>query len=93
MVVRQIMGQIRLMKKFEYAPQFIILHVAGNDLGYKKVIRWILIELPNTTIIWSEILHRLKWRYSTNQTAMHECRSILDRCHQDDFWLIQMRLL
>ena len=55
MVVRQIKGQIRLMKKFEDAPQFIILHVAGNDLGYKKVgflrnnikniIRWILIEL------------------------------------------------
>jgi hypothetical protein len=33
----------------------------------KNIIRWILIELPNTTI-------RLKWRYSENQTAMHECR-------------------
>jgi hypothetical protein len=83
MVVRQIKGQIRLMKKFEDAPQFIILHVAGKDLGYKKVvflrnnieniIRWILIELPNTTRIWSQILPRLKWRYSPNQTAMHEC--------------------
>ena len=62
------------MKKFEDTPQFIILHVAGNDLGCKKVvflrneikniIRWILIELPNTTIIWSQILPRLKWRYS-----------------------------
>ena len=37
MVARQIKGQIRLMKKFEVAPQFIILHVAGNDLGCKKV--------------------------------------------------------
>jgi hypothetical protein len=37
MVVRQIKGQIRLMKKFEDAPQFIILHVASNDLGCKKV--------------------------------------------------------
>ena len=35
---------------------------------------WILIELPNTTIIWSQILPRLKWRYSANQTAMHESR-------------------
>ena len=40
----------------------------------KNIIRWILIELPNTTIIWSQILPRLKWRYSENQTAMHECR-------------------
>jgi hypothetical protein len=40
----------------------------------KNIIRWILIELPNTTVIWSQILPRLKWRYSTNQTAMHECR-------------------
>jgi hypothetical protein len=57
MVVRQIKGQIRLMKKFEDAPQFIILHVAGNDLGYKKVvflrnnikniIRWIKYVISN----------------------------------------------
>lgn len=83
-VTRQIKGKIRLMKKYEDPPQFIILHVAGNDLGCEKVgflrnnlkniIRWILIELPNTTIIWSQILPRLKWRYSDNQTAMHECR-------------------
>ena len=31
-----------------------------------------MIELPNTTIIWSQILPRLKWRYSENQTALHE---------------------
>ena len=36
MVVSQIKGQIRLMKKYEDSPQFIILHVAGNDLGWKK---------------------------------------------------------
>jgi hypothetical protein len=81
MVVSQIKGQIRLMKEYEDPPQFTILHVAGNDLGCKKVgflrneikyiIRWILIELPNTTIIWSQILPRLKWKYSENQTAMH----------------------
>ena len=40
----------------------------------KYTIRWILIELPNTTIIWWQILPRLKWRYSENQTAMHESR-------------------
>ena len=40
----------------------------------KYIIRWILIELPNTTIIWWQILPRLKWRYSENQTAMHESR-------------------
>ena len=33
-----------------------------------------MIELPNTTIIWSQILSRLKWRYSENQTALHESR-------------------
>ena len=37
MVVSQIKGQIRLMKKYEESPQFIILHVAGNDLGWRKV--------------------------------------------------------
>ena len=50
----QIKGQIRLMKKYEDPPQFIILHVAGNNLGL------ILIELPNTTIIWSQILSEVE---------------------------------
>ena len=33
----QFKGQIRLMKKYDDPPQFIILHVAGNDLGCEKV--------------------------------------------------------
>ena len=37
MVAGEIKGQIRLMKKYEDPPQFIILHVAGNDLGWTKV--------------------------------------------------------
>ena len=37
MVVRQINGQIRLMKNYEDTRQFIILHVAGNDLSCQKV--------------------------------------------------------
>ena len=50
-----------------------VLLAQQNNI-YIYIIRWILIELPNTTIIWSQILPRLKWRYSENQTAMHECR-------------------
>ena len=45
MVVSQIKGQIRLMKKYEDSPQFIMLHVAGNDFGLKKSRFYIYIYL------------------------------------------------
>jgi hypothetical protein len=59
------------------------LHVSGNDLGAVKVgflrnnitniIRWILKELPNTTIVWSQVLPRLNLRFSQNHKAMMSC--------------------
>jgi hypothetical protein len=42
------------------------------NLGTWSIFFANFIELPNTTIIWSQILSHLKWRYSENQTAMHE---------------------
>ena len=84
MTSRQIKSQIRMMKRFEDPPHFLILHVSGNDLGVvkvgflrnniKNIIRWILEELPNTTIVWSQVLPRLNWRFSQNHKAMMSCR-------------------
>jgi hypothetical protein len=37
----------------------------------KNIIRKIKALLPNTRIIWSEILHTNQWRYSQNHDAMN----------------------
>ena len=67
--------------RVENPPGYIVLHVGGNGLGYvkvrflryriKNIIRKIKALLPNTRIIWSEILHRNQWRYSQNHDAMN----------------------
>jgi hypothetical protein len=62
---------VRNLMRVENPPGYIVLHVGGNDLGYvkvgflrnriKNIIRKIRILLPNTRIIWSEILPRNQW--------------------------------
>jgi lysophospholipase L1-like esterase len=37
MVVNRLRDQIHTMLGFEDPPKFLILHVGGNDLSYKKV--------------------------------------------------------
>ncbi|XP_063423642.1 uncharacterized protein LOC134707625 isoform X4 [Mytilus trossulus] len=84
MLVRHVKGQLRTMKKYEDPPHFLVLHVAGNDLGSSKVgflrneikniIRWIMKEFPKSKLIWSQILTRLKWRHSDDHKAMDLCR-------------------
>jgi hypothetical protein len=69
---------VRNLMRVENPPGYIVLHVGGNDLGYvkvgflrnriKNIIRKIRILLPNTRIIWSEILPRNQWGYSQKES-------------------------
>jgi len=69
MSVTRLKNQIRTMNRFEDPPNFLILHIAGNDIGLskigklrayvKEIISWMGKIMPNTTIIWSQILPRL----------------------------------
>lgn len=84
MTTSEIITTIRKMKRYNHPPQYLILHVSGNDLGYikvgflrnqiKNILRWIYKELPHTTVVWSQILPRLNWRYTCNHKAMMACR-------------------
>ena len=84
MSVTRLKSQIRTMNRFEDPPNFLILHIAGNDIGVlnigqlrayvKEIISWMGKIMPNVTIIWSQILPRLHWQYSQNQVAMSRCR-------------------
>lgn len=76
--------QITTMMKYEDPPTFIVIHIGGNDIGaskvghlrndVKNVLTWVARNLPNTLIIWSQILPRINWRYSENSDAMERCR-------------------
>ena len=84
MGVKKLMQQVRTMLKFEDPPNFMILHVAGNDIGdmkvgnlrnyIKRVLKWVAQMLPGTRLIWSQILPRINWRFSNNSVAMEKCR-------------------
>ena len=69
-------NQVRIMCKFEDVPVFILIHLGGNDIGriglkdlrkkYKAEIDWVQKKLPNSLIIFSQILPRISWRYAKN---------------------------
>jgi len=72
LVLMKLKGQIRLMLKFEDPPNFILIHIGGNDLGniklgvlrnrLKNFMVWLKDMMPEVTIIWSQILPRTNWR-------------------------------
>ena len=73
------------MLKYEDPPNILIIHVAGNDIAATKTIElcikirnvlyWSRSCLPSSMLAWSQILPRLKWRYSENLRAMNRCRN------------------
>ena len=76
--------QNNIMLTYEDKPKFLVLHVGVNDIGrlktsdlreeLKSKISWLKRILPNTCIIWSQILPRALWRYSEEKKAMERCR-------------------
>ena len=70
--------------QYEDPPNFIMLHVGENDTGNVKLgliqlqleilISWIAKQMPYAKIIFSQLLPRLSWRYSENNSKMEKCR-------------------
>lgn len=84
LVVKNVEAKIESMLKYETPPNYIVLHVGGNDLGKVKVgvlrnnLKCLFSKLssrmPSTKFIWSQILPRSEWRFSNNKTAMEAAR-------------------
>jgi lysophospholipase L1-like esterase len=84
MTLGKLRQQITTMMKYQDPPTFIVIHIGGNDIAaskvghlrndVKNVLTWVARNLPNTLIIWSQILPRINWRYSENSDAMERCR-------------------
>lgn len=84
MLIYDLQSVIRTMLRYEAPPAYIVLHIGGNDIGNEKVgylrnrikviLRSIKRKMPDTIIIWSQILPRSSYRYSDNIKAMEKCR-------------------
>ena len=85
MLTSQLRARIRTMSIYEDLPDFLIVHVGANDLGNMSVgdlrnnlqntLRVISrYNLPGTKIVWSQMLPRFKWRYSSNLKTMETGR-------------------
>ena len=65
-------------------PDILVLHLGGNDLGQvqrykllqrmKKDLTWVRETCPNTNIIFSSILPRIKWRYAKHPGKANRAR-------------------
>jgi serine/threonine protein kinase len=88
LTLNRLNGHIRTLIRLEDTPNYIVIHIAGNDIGNVRVgyllyllvnfMPWLSHEMPNTEIIWSQILPRKTWRYSNNTKSMEDCRRKLN---------------
>ena len=79
-----LINKLKLLKSISIDPVMLIVHCGGNNLGKKDLlslrglieVNFKLIKemLPNTSLVWSEILPRSSWRYSEDKGAMERCR-------------------
>ena len=69
LTLNRVQGKLKTLLKVEDPPDFLLLHVGGNDIGQTpiKIMKDILLRLlsfirkafrPTTRLIWSEILPR-----------------------------------
>lgn len=89
LVSAQVLGVTQALLNWQGPPNFLMLHVGGNDIGcikslhlrhqLKYIVQCLRTLMPNTTIIWSSILPRLGWRYSNDTDAMERVRVRVNR--------------
>ena len=91
----EIIPRISLLLQFEEPPEILVIHCGGNNIGQvqlhqlrldiKASLFKIKTMLPNTKLIWSQILPRFKWRYSKDSKAMNIAA---ERINNFAAWLI-----
>ncbi|XP_071133054.1 uncharacterized protein [Mytilus edulis] len=84
MGIKDLESTIKRLMKYEKVPKYLVLHIAGNDLGKTKLgflrneikttLEKVQSYLPNSSIVWSQILPRTNWRHSISQDSMMACR-------------------
>ncbi|KAK3105093.1 hypothetical protein FSP39_017153 [Pinctada imbricata] len=81
----EVLPKVRTLLRIEDPPAYLMIHCCGNDIAGKinsitlrHEIEAGLITLsrmlPNTTLVWSQILPRLKWRDEDDHRAVNKIR-------------------
>ena len=70
--------------QLSWQAKILVLHIGGNDLGQvqrykllqrmKKDITWIKDTCPNTKMLYSSILPRIKWRNAKEAKSIDNAR-------------------
>lgn len=88
---KQVCPKVRSLLKVEDPPHYLLVHCGGNDIGQedkcvvlreniKKGLEKLQNLLPNTTLIWSQVLPRLQWRGEVDHLALERARVRLNSC-------------
>ena len=82
--MKDIKNKLLTLLKVENSPDIIILHCGGNDIGNIKsyvlrnqlfsVLQFLSRNFPQTRIVWSQILPRLRYRNEGNHLALEKVR-------------------
>ena len=81
----EVLPKVRTLLRIEDPPAYLMIHCCGNDIAGKTNsitlrhdIESDLITLsrmlPNTTLVWSQVLPRLKWRDEDDHRAVNKIR-------------------
>jgi hypothetical protein len=87
--VVQVINLVHALLNWRRPPALLVIHAGGNYIGnmrcgllrynIKLIVKQLMQLLPNTTIVWSSILPRLRYRSSKNTKAMENCRTRINR--------------
>jgi hypothetical protein len=79
--VNELVPRIKYLFNFEDSPSILVMHCGGNSIGQVPLLDlrnqigsslWeIQPLLLSTRQVWSQILPRSSWRYSSNNMALH----------------------
>ena len=80
----QLLPTIKTLLRYEDPPEWLVLHCGGNAIGQipLKQLRakmlndvvFLRTSLPNTKLVWSQILPRLEWKAELNHVALEKIR-------------------
>ncbi|KAK3092610.1 hypothetical protein FSP39_004921, partial [Pinctada imbricata] len=82
LVWNKLLPRIKLLLKVRNQPNYLLIHCGANDIGATPL-KYLMIEiqgtlevlrnlLPNTKLIWSQLLPRLEWRHSHDRDALNK---------------------
>ena len=82
--MRNLKGHIRTLMRLADQPDYIVIHIGGNDIGnisvgylkylLQRFMAWLSQQVSYAMLIWSQILPKTNWKFSEKTDLMEKCR-------------------